>query len=182
MKKSILGIAAVAMMAIVPASARAQNPVGLGVLGGASMPISDFSDGFDTGWHLGGFLTFHPAMVPFGLRAEGVYHSFNAKSSVEDINAKMKIINGNLNGVWEFPMAGSPIQPYAIGGVGIYNSKVTSDLGDSGSNNDFGVNVGGGVRFALSGFSTFVEARFHNIFSSGTSTRMIPISVGITVH
>jgi opacity protein-like surface antigen len=179
MNKSILGIAAVAMMAIAPASASAQMPINFGALGGASIPIGDFGDVAETGWHLGGFLAFRPAMMPFGLRAEGVYHRFSAKDDVL-LSADSRTINVNLNGLWEFSMAGSPMQPYAIGGFGLYNSKATGDDVDDESSNDLGVNVGGGVRFALSGFSAFVEARYHNIFTEGNSTQMIPLSFGFT--
>ena len=43
----------------------------------------------------------------------------------------------------------------------------------------FGINVGGGFEFALSGFDTFVEARFHSVFTDNSSTKFIPISFGI---
>lgn len=44
----------------------------------------------------------------------------------------------------------------------------------------FGLNAGAGLRFQLTGFSTFVEARWHTIFTEGKNTQVIPISVGIT--
>lgn len=44
----------------------------------------------------------------------------------------------------------------------------------------FGLNAGLGLRFQLTGFSTFVEARWHTIFTEGNNAQMIPISVGIT--
>jgi hypothetical protein len=44
----------------------------------------------------------------------------------------------------------------------------------------FGLNAGAGLRFQLTGFSTFIEARWHTIFTEGNNTQMVPISVGIT--
>lgn len=44
----------------------------------------------------------------------------------------------------------------------------------------FGLNGGAGLRFQLTGFSTFIEARWHTIFTEGNNTQMVPISVGIT--
>ncbi|MDZ7631797.1 MAG: hypothetical protein U5K74_10735 [Gemmatimonadaceae bacterium] len=62
--------------------------------------------------------------------------------------------------------------PYVIGGVGVYN-------GTEGIGTKFGINGGGGVTFKLSGFDAFAEARFHNIFTDGFSSRIIPVSFGI---
>lgn len=60
----------------------------------------------------------------------------------------------------------------------------TRQIGGSGSADNtetkFGLNGGVGLRFQLTGFSTFVEARFHNIFTGGENTEIIPITVGIT--
>jgi len=44
----------------------------------------------------------------------------------------------------------------------------------------FGLNAGAGLRFQLTGFSTFIEARWHTIFTEGKNAQMVPISVGIT--
>ncbi len=44
----------------------------------------------------------------------------------------------------------------------------------------FGLNGGAGLRFQLTGFSTFIEARWHTIFTEGKNTQMVPISVGIS--
>jgi hypothetical protein len=55
---------------------------------------------------------------------------------------------------------------------------------DSGDAEDtqtkFGLNAGAGLRFQLTGFSTFIEARWHTIFTEGSNTQMVPITVGIT--
>ena len=42
----------------------------------------------------------------------------------------------------------------------------------------FGINVGGGFTFNLSGFETFVEARFHSVFTEESNTNFIPLSFG----
>ncbi|HET7551202.1 MAG TPA: outer membrane beta-barrel protein [Gemmatimonadaceae bacterium] len=44
----------------------------------------------------------------------------------------------------------------------------------------FGLNAGAGLRFQLTGFSTFIEARWHTIFTEGSNAQIVPISVGIT--
>jgi hypothetical protein len=51
---------------------------------------------------------------------------------------------------------------------------------DSNSQTKFGLNAGAGLRFQLTGFSTFIEARWHTIFTEGRNAQMVPITVGIT--
>jgi hypothetical protein len=55
------------------------------------------------------------------------------------------------------------------------------DFGDTeNTQTKFGLNAGAGLRFQLTGFSTFIEARWHTIFTEGNNSQMVPISVGIT--
>ena len=49
----------------------------------------------------------------------------------------------------------------------------------SSSSNDWGFNVGAGVEYQLTGFSTFLEARYDWINTEGSSSSYIPISFGI---
>jgi hypothetical protein len=57
----------------------------------------------------------------------------------------------------------------------------TIEGGDaSNSQTKFGLNAGAGLRFQLTGFSTFIEARWHTIFTNGSNAQMVPISVGFT--
>lgn len=49
----------------------------------------------------------------------------------------------------------------------------------SGSQTKFGVNAGAGFRFQFTGFSTFIEARWHTILTNGDNAQMVPISVGV---
>jgi hypothetical protein len=83
-------------------------------------------------------------------------------------------VNGNL--VYAFP-GGMTATPYIIAGAGWYNSKV--DQSGAPSSSDLGINAGIGARFALSGFSTFAEVRFHNIFSDPNSAQFVPLTFGI---
>jgi opacity protein-like surface antigen len=64
---------------------------------------------------------------------------------------------------------------YGIGGVGYYSSKEPAF--DLSSQSNFGWNVGGGFRFPLTGFSAYVEARYHRISNADIS--MVPVSFGL---
>ncbi len=179
MKRTVLGImtAIVAIAATAPA-AQAQNPMTFGIAAGASIPMGDLGDDFaKTGYHGMATLGFMPPMFPFGMRVDGMYNSM----SLEDVfgDANVRILGFNANAIIAMPaMVASP---YLIGGVGMYNSKVTSDDIDleTDGETDFGINVGIGTKFNLSGFGTFAEIRYHNIFTEGNSTQFLPITFGI---
>jgi len=193
-------IAAAAALGIPAAVSNAQtpNPVGFGVLVGATIPVGSFSDGSSTGWHAGGLLEWNSPALPVGFRGDVVYHQLGGKdftSGNTTVTSKAKMIAGTANVVWMFPMdnGASMVRPYLIGGVGIYHvtfegtctGTCISINTSSDSETKFGLNGGAGAQFDLSGFSTFVEARYHTIRTScetggGTcSSNMVPISVGI---
>ena len=179
MKRNILGVmtAIVAIAASAPA-AQAQNPMTFGIAAGASVPMGDLGDNFaKTGWHGMATIGFMPAMLPFGMRIDGMYNSMSLEDALGD--ASVRIIGANANAIIAMPaMVASP---YLIGGVGMYNSKIDSDDPDFDldGTTDFGINVGIGTKFNLSGFGTFAEIRYHNIFTDGSSTQFLPITFGI---
>ena len=69
------------------------------------------------------------------------------------------------------------IAPYAIGGVGYY--RVSSSATGTVASNHFGFNAGAGLDVPLSGFTTFIEARYNRISESGVSTSFVPVTVGV---
>ena len=172
--KVIVASSAALLTALVAiaAPAHAQRRTSVGLAAGATFPIGDLGDATSTGFHaLGTLLVSGTATTPLGLRIDGMYNSLSGKRPGPDVN--VWTVNGNL--VYAFP-GGMTATPYLIVGAGWYNSK--ADDAEEGSN-DIGINAGIGVRFALSGFSTFAEARFHNIFSDPNSSQFIPLTFGI---
>ena len=167
------GIALVMALATISDSAQAQRRTSAGFAAGASFPVGDLGDGVSTGFHVLGTLSVSgTASSPLGFRFDGMYNGLSGKSSGPDV--KVWTVNGNL--VYAFP-GGMTATPYIIAGAGWYNSKADEDGAES--SNDFGINAGIGARFALSGFSTFAEVRFHNIFSDPNSGQFIPLTFGI---
>ena len=181
MKRNVLGVmtAIVAIAASAPA-AQAQNPMTFGIAAGASIPMGDLADNdffsTKTGWHGLATLGFMPSMLPFGMRIDGMYNSMGIEDA-DDVS--FRIIGANANAIIAMPaMVASP---YLIGGIGMYNTKLDTDDPDFDikGETDFGINVGIGTKFNLSGFGTFAEIRYHNIFSEGSSTQFLPITFGI---
>lgn len=158
-----------------PFDARAQaKPVQIGIAGGAAIPTSDLSDVASTGFN--GTLTvgFSPAMIPLGIRIDGAYNQFAIKDAVGSGNIHFVSVTGNF--VYKIP--GATVSPYAIGGAGWYQAEVNLTGLGSGSENKFGWNLGGGISMPLSGFSTFIEARYNQV-QTDTPLKFIPITFGI---
>jgi hypothetical protein len=178
MSRKMLAVAAFALMAPV-AMAQAQLKFGIGA--GASVPNGDFADANETGYHFLATAGIKPPLSPVGFRVDGMFNQFNYKASILD-GESLRVMGLNANAILSMPGA-VVLSPYAIGGVGMYNSK--SSAGGDGSN-DLGVNIGAGVSFGLAGFGAFAEIRFHDIMadngSGGTQhVRFIPITFGITM-
>ena len=159
------------------------NPIAFGIVAGASIPLGDFGDGTDIGWHAGGLLEWNGPNFPLGVRGEVVYHRFG----FENVDgANFNILAATLNGVWMFPMTEpATVRPYIIGGGGLYHGSCSDCGGSDDSSNKFGVNIGAGIHVPLSGFTSIIEARWHIIFDNDSdiegdsNTTFIPISVGL---
>ena len=177
MKRSLY-ITALAGLALIslPFEARAQNPVQLGIAGGVSLPSGFLSDVANTGFNGTVTLGMTPALIPLGIRIDGAINQFAIKDDIADGDVRLLSLTGNL--VYKIP--GAMVSPYLIGGAGLYNTRVdVPSFFGSESENKFGWNVGGGINMPLSGFSTFIEARYNQVQTDGETLKFIPITFGI---
>ncbi|HYD53299.1 MAG TPA: outer membrane beta-barrel protein [Gemmatimonadaceae bacterium] len=166
------------MLAAAPAVAGAQWSPSLTVKLGATLPVGDFGDAVATGYHVGIGAEFAQRLSPIGVRLELDYHENELDEDVfGETDLDWRHVAGIANVTFQRP--GSSL--YLIGGLGLYRGYI-SDIDDSGDTNA-GINAGAGLRFNLTGFSTFVEARFHHLFNDNetvdASTQFIPISFGV---
>ena len=170
-------------------AAASGRPFKLGGMLGATVPIGDFGDGANVGFHVGGLIDYKPNALPFSLRGEITYnrHGLNEGFFGDqypvfgNVDGNVSILNFVGNAVIPFGDPASTARPYAIGGVGVYRMKFSGEFGSveiSDTQTKFGLNVGGGFQFNLSGFETFVEARFHSVFAEGSNANFIPLSFG----
>lgn len=171
MRLRFYAIAAVGLFAAVTRSS-GQSPARLGLLAGATVPVSDYATGKDVGYHIGLLLDVRIPLSPVGFRIDGAFHEIGYSGN----STKQDIWSTNANVLLKFP-TGTMIVPYVIGGVGIYNTHRTLILGAH-SSTDPGMNVGGGLRFELSDITTFVEARYHRV-TGDAGIRMVPITLGV---
>jgi len=167
---------------MVSIEARAQSiiskPIQFGVAAGVAIPSGDLSGngGVNTGFTGTGIIGFSPTMIPLGVRVEGSYSRMAASGGGGD--AHFTSVTGNL--LYKFPSVA--ISPYVIGGAGWYNAAVTSTGFGTFSENHFGWNLGAGIEMPLSGFDTFLEARYNKVVinnGGAGSVAFIPIVFGI---
>ena len=180
MKRSLFA-AALAGVALISSSfeasaqvASAAKPVQIGIAAGAAIPVSDLSNEASTGFNVTGTVGFNPQLIPLGVRIDGAYNRFSLKNGV-DGNESFLSVTGNL--VYKFPS--QTISPYAIGGAGW--CRFTADVTGFGSasDNHFCWNLGGGLSMPLSGFDTFIEARYNQVQGDNGSAKFVPITFGV---
>jgi hypothetical protein len=162
-------VAAVAMLlSFAPASASAQL-VRFGVGAGPSIPTGSFGDLFQTGVHAQAMLGLRIPLVPVAVRADVGYHRFTSPTpGVSDLNQIAGTVNGFLT-VVPLPV----VSAYLTGGAGVYH------LSSGGTNTEFGVNGGAGVRANLWLIEPFAEIRYHHVLGDGGAGRMMPITIGV---
>ncbi len=170
--------AALAGIALISFEAGAQiapKPVQFGVALGAALPLSDLKTDFNTGFNGTAILAFQPSLIPLGVRIDGAYNQFGAKGG--GANAHFTSVTGNL----VYKMPSTSFSPYLIGGAGWYQVAVSATGFGTLSDNHFGWNVGGGISMPLSGFETFVEARYNQVQMGNGSPNLkfIPITFGV---
>ena len=142
---------------------------------GAALPLSDLKTNFNTGFNGTAILAFQPSLIPLGVRIDGAYNQFGAKGG--GAKAHLTSVTGNL--VYKMPSTG--FSPYLIGGAGWYQVAISATGFGTQSENHFGGNVGGGISMQLSGFETFVEARYNQVQegNGSPSLKFIPITFGV---
>jgi len=180
MKRALRACALIAAIAA-PAALSAQTvdkTVSFGVSGGLSLPMGDLGDVASSGYNITGHVFFKPsALQAVRLRADVSFDRWDYKDVVVfDGSTRSLGFVGNV--VYDFPMESSTsiMRPYVLGGLGIYNGK-NSDTDETDTN--LGIQFGGGLNFQLSGFSTFAEAKFVNVFGDGGSARYVPVTFGV---
>lgn len=179
----VLGAVLMVSVGTVPAVAQGGAKFSLG--GGVTLPLGDFGDAVGTGFHGLAAVSFVPTGFPLGIQIDGMYQRFGTEDDplLGDLDANFRILQGTANAVYKFQTSEeTKVRPYLIGGVGLYNGKLSGDdIPDSfeESETDFGINAGAGFDFQAGAVGLFVEGRFHNVFSDGESTNFIPITLGV---
>ena len=177
-------VAALAVGILVGAPAARAQGAEFSLGAGPTVPLGDFGDVANIGYHGLVAVSFVPGSFPLGIQLEGMYQRLKFDEAIPGDRTN-QIIQGTANLVYKFKSSEeSRFRPYLIGGAGIYNFKAVggddvSPPGEGATATDFGINAGAGFDFKAGGAGLFLEGRFHNVFSDGSSTNFIPITVGI---
>jgi hypothetical protein len=165
--------ALVALTAAAARSARAQQAepsTHFGVSAGLNIPLSDLSRNAQTGYIISGMAQGTPQGWPVALRGELSYTAFSGKGGYVAQNVTSIGMNAVL------PITTAPESPYFIGGVTL--NHLSEFLGLA-SENDFGFNFGGGMKWQLAEMTTFAELRYVYVAHSGPSRQMLPLTFGV---
>ncbi|HEY5219099.1 MAG TPA: hypothetical protein VIJ16_04780 [Gemmatimonadaceae bacterium] len=149
----------------------AEPSVHFGATAGLNIPLSDLSRTVQTGYIMTGYAGGTPQGWPVALRGEVSYSGFSGKSG----SVAQNITGVSVNAV--LPLAPADEAPYFIGGIGL--DHVSSYFGYS-TENDMGLNLGGGYKWRVGDLSYFVELRYYYIGHTGASREMLPLTFGVT--
>jgi hypothetical protein len=172
--RALHAAAVAAAIALTPVSMTAQSKsTHFNLAAGVTLPTGTFADRNDAGYHLIVGLGLKQPGSALGFRAEGIYNEFNEKGTDDKSHAGG--VTANVTYDLATNSRSSTSSLYVIGGIGYYSTREPFLSTESQTN--VGWNVGGGFKFPLTGFSAYVEARYHAV--SNTDVRFVPISFGL---
>lgn len=168
----LLMAAAIAGLLARPAAAQEEQAgFNVSVGGGVTIPVDEFNDAADLGWHGLASLGVTSSSSIVGFRGDFFYGENNAAAGDRDF----RLIGGLGNLLLNIGES-ARFRPYLIGSAGYFNVKI--DRG--GSESDIVAGGGLGIKIpAGSDANVFVEGRFINVFAEGTDTQFVPITAGI---
>lgn len=182
-----MAVAGAVLLAPSMLSAQIAKPLSFAVYGGASVPMGDASDAFNTGYTVGGSMDLRAPMMPFGLRGELGYSSMSMKGlSGTGASAKTTDLGGNLNLVTWMPSV--IVKPYLTAGGSYSRIGASATDGEttlSGSENHFGFNAGGGIDFPLGPIPARIDIRYKQISmgkddqGNSATLKTVPLTFGI---
>lgn len=161
-----LGTLAALTVAVMPVTAQT-----LYVHGGADFPSSSaFNDAYNTGYNAGMGIG-----IPISSRFEGLlrgtYDRFSTDfSELNDFTSYSASANLKVN----MPMRGMRVQPYAIGGGGIFRLGVEDAF-----ETEFGVQLGAGIGIRTSPrINLMIEPNYVLVLNEGENTQYVPVRAG----
>lgn len=150
------------------------------------MPTGTFKDNADVGYH-GGVFGSTSLGGNFSVRLDGAYSDFGKKTvTYSDAVAVYgtKLFHTTLDAQYDLGSqteieAGGGSIPYISGGAGFYRFSFDDSCSGPGcagavlqtSETRFGINVGAGATFFLSGFTPFIDIRYHTLSPKANEAR-----------
>lgn len=168
---------------------------GLGVA--RAIPVGEYhalatGQGFNAGWQALGLVVVKPPSLPVAVRLDATYGANRANDQLRTAlttaigrpsDEKVKLLGANLDLI--YPRASSArLQPYALGGIGLYHVTISVTAGDSTTSNSgtkLAWNLGGGLSYRLRSAALFFELRYVSAaaVSGFPKTTFLPLTIGI---
>jgi opacity protein-like surface antigen len=176
MKRVALSL--VALISIAGAGSLSAQGVRFGIGGGLLLPLSDYKTGDKSGFLVGADGTYWLTGGQVGIRIDASYSQTSEASGV--LAHKTKMIGGMGELVYAFGTDKAQVRPYVLGGIGLFNVKVSAGGADT-SETKVGFGGGAGLAFKVGTGSTrlFVEGRYTSVKAFATTLPFIGIKAGI---
>ena len=175
---------AVTVGSVVCVATGAAQSARFGLGGGLLAPLSDYKTVDKAGWQATANVEFGIPLSPVGVRVDGLYgQTMHKDVGASPVDGKTRLIGGLASVVWTVPIPAPMVKPYVLVGGGFYNVKFTfpSDVPPvDTSESKFAYSFGGGLKVGIGPARFFVEGRYVSIQTSGSSTKFIPVTVGLT--
>ena len=163
---------ALSITTLVAVSGAAAQSVRFGLGGGLSIPLSDYKDSDNTGWHVLGKVDIGIPLTPLGVRVDGMYSQTSQKAP---LTGNTKLAGGTVNLVWHIPTTLPGLKPYVLGGGGLYNFNP-----GSGSTSKFTWTAGFGTSIGVGPIHAFAEARYISVQLTPTHLKFVPLTAGLS--
>lgn len=156
------------------ASAQGDSQFAWGAMAGVAVPANDLAKDHDAGVNAGITLGIGGVGQLLGIRLDGMYNRFGAKSGTTA--GSTRIVGATANLVTN--VFGTADRLYLTAGVGGYG--IRTGVAGVKAVNDFGVN--GGLGLWLPFANAFIEARYHHFYRALTNKRpavFVPVTLGV---
>lgn len=153
--------------------------------GGATLPMGDYKDYAKTGWIMTAGVSVDLGEKGLFFEAEGFFGSNKHKATAGTLPEKTNLMAGIGAFGYSFGQKDAKVRPYVLGGVGLMNHQFRSDDDNAVETNTslFAYTGAAGLVFAMGPkASVWTEARYLAGSKEGSSTAIIPITVGISLQ
>ena len=174
MKRVLLGLSALALIAAFNASPAAAQRARLSLGVGGVKPSGDYGALDNMGWNLIGALEVGLPKSPLSVRADVVYGQTTHQGG-SLFTGSTKLSGVSADAVYHIGAPMVPVRLYLLAGAGYYHVAI-----DGASETKPSFSAGTGLALGLGPMKLFGEVRYISVLTSGSSLNFIPVSVGLT--
>ncbi|HEV2749608.1 MAG TPA: outer membrane beta-barrel protein [Gemmatimonadales bacterium] len=172
MKRVLQSTLSLCVATFIGVSGVVAQSVHVGFGAGLTLPLRDYHESDQAGWHVLGKVDIVVPESPLDVRVDAMYSQTSQRAPS---TGTTKLAGGTADLVWHVPTAAPGVKPYVVGGAGVYNYNP-----GGGSTTKFSWGAGLGASIAVGPIHGFVEARYISIHLPGTAIRFVPVTAGLS--